>query len=819
MPFILEEEPKESSRYVLEDEPTQIPRTIPGRFLRGIKSFVTDPKRVGRLTTEAAGAFAGGTIGSAVPIYGTIVGGSLGYAFGDKLADIIWGERLPPEQARQPIPQLKQTGKDILSGLKYEAMGKGMDIAGKGLYAAERGVNALAREGISPTIGKELNKMGETLAAKKLASTASKTPEVTAQIEQNLAKSEALEKDIPGLKFNLGQRGQDPNLLSLSRQQSQAPGMGTELSAQSTMAQNEAISEYIKQNIRGGGTVDDFLMSIQKEKGRITGQTSLTGKAAETEAMRLGGRGEQEVGGTLLSKAQTLRRESSKTAERLYNQIPEQLKIDSTPLWNKVNDLFGNFNALTQRLGATPTGPMSRIKKAMTPEAPGQSGLVDISGRPITPKPVEPPKNLTVGQLKDFRSQVGTAQRSAIASGDYELSYKLGQLKEAVNDSFAKSAKEATGEGIETLKTATSYYRDIHVPTYRMGATGKVLSVKPTGEQRILDSSIGGEYFKSGKGAVEAADSFKTTFRNDAEAQSLIRDYAAQSLLKDARNPVTGELESKRVMSWLYSHNTALEKFGLKDEFGSLQKALNVVDKAKGMEAQFNKSSLEKALNVDPERAIEELLMKGTSRIQSIARLRELKDLARKDTTGAATQGLKATIGDYFQRETAITARDIAGNKLESLAKMDRFIKEYRPALEQSGLYTQSEMKAFDNIHDTLKIIAQQQRPHPGFVGSATYELISRFVASGTSVALGHIGLYGAARGAFDWAEEHVIGARVNEAISKAVFHPEYADAISGLAKNIEKMPPQKAVEIFNRRMEVLGMTVMLPKQQPEQTP
>jgi len=263
-------------------------------------------------------------------------------------------------------------------------------------------------------------------------------------------------------------------------------------------------------------------------------------------------------------------------------------------------------------------------------------------------------------------------------------------------------------------------------------------------------------------------------------------------------------LESKNVARWLYAHNTALEKHGLKKEFDSIQKALQIADQAKGIELQFNKSSLAKALNVDPDKAISEVLMIGLGRKQSINKLKQMVNLSNKDTTGSATAGLKAGIGDYFNQEMRLTARDLANNKIESLAKIDKFIKNYKPALKESGLYTKEELQAFDNVHGAIIKISKQQKPHPEFGGSPTFELFSRFAASGTSIAFGHIGLYSAARGVFTIMEKPIKD-RIEASVTRAIFDPRYAEAISGFAANIQKLPAQKALEIFNRRLETLG--------------
>lgn len=769
---------------------------------KGVGRFVSDPRKLGRLVFEMGGAAAGGALGSgAAPVAGTLAGTALGYAFGDKLADIVYGERLPPEKARKAGPQLWQSTKDVGTGLVYGGIGKAMDLAGRGLYAGEEAVRGIRGSGLMPWMTGKVEDIAEKQAAKRIAGAATKAPvgsPLETQIGKNIEGAEKLETEIPGLQFNVGQRTGDPNLLSLARQQSQKAGAGTGESGKSVMEQNEAMGNYIKQHIRGGGKVDDFLASIQGEQNRLAGETATTGAAAESEATKLGGMGEQEAGAGLLEKAAQGRKTGARRAKELYENVPEDLKINATPLWDKVDNLFGNFDALTQRLGATPTGPMGRIREAMKPE------LVDATGKRMAPTR-DMPAELTMRQIKDFRSQISAAQRGALVNRDYELAYNLGQLKEGINDSLGEAAETGQGEAVNALKEATKYWRESYIPKFRQGPTGKILAPTRTGEPAVPESAIGGQYFKSGKGAAEAADNFNYVFAGDPEAKEFIRDYASQSLLKYARNPATGELESKRIASWLYQHATALEKHGLKREFGSLQKAMKVADEARGAEMAFNKTALARTLNEDPEKAISTALMTGTGRKQSIQRLQEMVKLARVDKTGSAMAGLKAGIGDYFQKLSTV-ARDIRGNPLASFAKMDRFMEGFRPALKQSGLYSPYELKAFDNVHKAIQTIAQQQRPTAGFAGSPTVEILSRVAASGTSVAVGRMGIYGASLGIFQKILKGVIGERVDEALAKAVFDPRYAAAISGLAYNAKKLPAERASKIFTQQMATLGL-------------
>jgi hypothetical protein len=374
----------------------------------------------------------------------------------------------------------------IVGGLSAPQVGKVYDA----LKQAKRW------QRLKNTTAKAINQMAEKQAAVKIQEARTKGPKsVTDQIGANIDTTMQLEHDIPGLQFNLGQKSGDPNLLSMARQQGQMPGAGSALSSESIMSQNQALGDYIQQYIRGEGNIDDLLVAIQNEQKNIAGKTSAATKVAESEAMKLGGRNAQDIGGTIREKAQQGRATSAQTAERLYNEVPENLQIDPTPLKNKIGELFGSYDNFTQRLSATPVGPMNRVSGAMEAKP---SGLVDAKGNLIMPSS---PETMTMKQMKDFRSQMSTLQRQAMSSGDHELAYKAGQLKDGVNEALSLATEQGQGEAIDALKRATAYWRDIHVPTYRQGATGRILRTDSTGAQRVLETpQLEGNTSSQGRG-------------------------------------------------------------------------------------------------------------------------------------------------------------------------------------------------------------------------------------------------------------------------------------------------------------------------------
>lgn len=800
---------------------------------KDVYDVVTNPEKLGRLALEMGGAGVGAALGSgAAPVVGTAAGGALGFAAGRKAGDILFGERLPPDKANQIVPQLAQSGVDALTGLAYEAVPVGIGLGGRAVEGTLGLAKNVINQGPKKVAGDALKSYAERQAARKVASKASQVQELEPIIDKNIAETKVLEQEIPGLKLNLGQQTGDPNLLGLAKELSQREGPGVIKSNLSVAEQNEALRNVIKNEVRGQGNVGDFLSKVENKQATLASGTMAAKQTAEDIAGQTQGRTAQEVGKELEPKLVAERSTGAKEAERLYNAVPEETVINSTPLWNRIDKIFGSFDALTQRIADTPVGIMERVRKAMKPNQEGTSGplsdimetlgmdpskILDAAGKRRLAAEAKPP-TLTMKQLNDFRSQVTTLQRSAISNKDFTLAKQLEELKLGVNETLGEAAR--TGgeqEGVQALQAATKYWRDTYVPKFRHGGASAVLAQKKTGE-KMAPSGIGGEFFKkdTAKGAAEAADQFNYIFKNDPNANGLIRDFAAQDLLRNARNPVTGELESNRVATWLYNHQNTLKKLGLDKEFGNLQGATKLADEARAAEVAFNKGSLAKALGKDSDSAIAAALTGAGGRGEAVQRLKEMADLTRHDP--AALAGLRAGVADHFQRLVNITARDIQSDRLFSLAKIDKFMDTYRPALEQSGLYTTRQLKAFDNVHQAMAKISQKGIPRRE--GSDTFELLSRVGGTATAALMGGHWTFSPAKKLFDIINKHFVREEVDEAVARAVFDPRYAELISGLAHNYQTIPAAKLAKSFkNQFMALQGMAIEEPGEVNRMTP
>jgi hypothetical protein len=81
---------------------------------------------------------------------------------------------------------------------------------------------------------------------------------------------------------------------------------------------------------------------------------------------------------------------------------------------------------------------------------------------------------------------------------------------------------------------------------------------------------------------------------------------------------------------------------------------------------------------------------------------------------------------------------------------------------------------------------------------------LGRLAASTASIAGGHIGLYGAASGVVSFLERPIKDA-INEAVTRAVFDPRYAEAVTQLARQTKTIGAEKAARSFTRKIAMFG--------------
>lgn len=853
-------------------------------MLRGAmrsKGIIDEAKGLVRPTLQGVGAGLGAVIGGTSGLVTgpgaaltTVAGGALGYGMGSQLADILLGDRNTSSLGEEA----KQSLSDIGTGAMYEMGGQ---LGGAAVVPLARGAASLGRFLRHPVKGTSsaLENMSLRGAAKQLEAARTPAGPVARQAELNAAETEEVGKRIGGgWKAGLGQATEDPGLLALQRRLNMQTDTGKVLNAEQILQNNQAIRDYINRTIKQGGTVDDVVASLEKIGVQLKDTSIAAARQAENAATGLAGQSKEAVGATLREGADTVKSVLRSKADELYGRVPQDMEIDSTPLYRTIQELGDELDPAFQRPGATPSGIMGRAKGALEPEevsAPlfdyktvynnlsKQTGVSvgksskgfytnsdfqstlrqyypsvagydkaeifgalrdGMNGRKLSPfrqsilddmahdlegqgalnftsqdralaSFLDEPKPMSFKQIKDFRSQVTMAEREARASGDYERAFKLGKLREGVDETLTLAEQTGQGEAVQALRDANKFYREQYVPTVRQGATSRVLAKDKTGAKKVETALVGGEYFKPGQKGIAAAESFGRTFGTDATAKEAIKDYAAQDLLNYARNPLTGEISSSKVAAWIQNHKETLGKLNLGGEFSNVQRASQFADKARAMEAQFSKSRFGKVMDADPDKVVE-YLFGGENGRNSIKTMTDLMEATKADP--AARQGLKRSFADMLVKKMQTSAQDMAGGSMLSVAKGQNLFKQYEPAMKR--LYSKEEMQALKDVQRALEINNRINKAPSGVAGSQTGDsgmtgdMVKKTMELSPKFRMLRV-VFQNLKGGYD--------AQVNDYLARAMYDPMFAKQLQETTRAARTKGIDEATRILRRNIGI----------------
>lgn len=773
-----------SNNYMSESQ-VEIPQEETGINWKGVASGIYRP------LLEAGGAVAGGVVGagSTAPtgpgaILGGVAGGTLGYGMGKKTADTI--DELIGIREPLPLKDLaKETVEDLATGATYEMGGqmagqalvpifkggkwifkKARDmLAGAGIgagggaatgYAVGDGDTAMKGAAIGGLAGAAGLRPGmfEKAAGKILkANTSAGTI-----YAKNAAEAKALQEQIPGLKFTLGQSTNDPGLIKLERSQIRGSQGAANISEEMKAANNEALKSYYEKNFPGEENVDDLVGFFNKQKQGIQGQVDTTKMGAQSQLDELTPALPEKTGQDIVENLQTQKGVVKSQATDLYNQVPAM----DVP----IDDMLKQFDDIIK--------PMSRF------EDPGNVPEIlkkvqnEYTGKDIT-------KSMSLDDLQGLKSEILAQSRQAKSSAipNERLSSRLSRAADAIDQSIA-SAEGSEGAGA-ALRKANQFFRKDYAQVFKQGTVGDILQRGSRGEStKIPLSQIPGKVFNIRN--TSAIDDLVKAIGPE-ESKSLMRDHAAYDLMQSATD-LEGNLVSSKFNTWLKKNYFLLEKIGIQDDFMKIESAQAAANAAQDAMVSFERSAAARVLNADPERAIANSI-KGNNTGEAAT---ELKKMVKGDE--AATKGLQRAFSDHIMDSVETTAKDIADNPTISNAAFNRIMKKYKPAMRVLYRSEPQKLKALETMQRVYEITARNTRSPIGG-GSDTAENILTQVSKVNMLSRP----VSVAKGIFRFLKKYS-DSQIDEFVNRALFDPEYADTlIKASSKNAKPAEMQKIID------------------------
>lgn len=469
-----------------------------------------------------------------------------------------------------------------------------------------------------------------------------------------------------------------------------------------------------------------------------------------------------------------------KNLQELYKQQPGKLKnikqaLEQTKDPAQKQALAEQFTAERQQLGFQ--------QQALQ----GSQGTHPLQkqGR------ITPANHMELQDLIGMKQIFGAKGRQAAsgATPNRALAKRYFQAADAVSEAI--EAAEGTTGSAAMLKRANAFYRENVLP-FRQYGLGQIMRKGPTGEPTGMSfSQIPGRLW--GKGQLSTADQFIKAVGAD-NARAIMKDHAAYDLMNKigAKENITLNM----LNTWKSQNGPMLKRFNLENAFDDVFKAQKMVDDARAISKEFEKTVAARLLNMDPETAIGTAL--GSTYVGKAAR--ELWNVVKGNP--AAENGLRKAFGNYavkkmkdvFDTFHAAAASGAPKIKPREFAKV---LNRFKPAEEIFFANAPEKLQALYTMRRGYQIaMRDMQSPIGG--GPETAEVLShieRWNFLNSKIT--------AVKGVIRSLREHG-NDMADEYFQHALFEPEYADT---LLKGFRgEFSPKEIKEIIDRQMKDMMM-------------
>ena len=713
---------------------------------------------------EAGGLVVGGALvapaalaaGPFAPAVG-VGGAAVGFTVATKAADIAEAA-LGVREPISVIQEVKEIPEDLFRGVKYELGGRAIGALGGVIFR-----NARALYNKMPAFSRKRleQKAGEVLRGH--------TSEGVIYAE-NTAQARAIEKRIPGIRFTKAQITKDPKIIQLERAiELEQPQMLLRQRAESTDILRQHLDEAFPEGVGFEAVVD---VATAQQRALRAGTESAQ-DLVEAELSNLSrGMDIQASGRALHASLQGLKTAAKEKATRLYENIPN--------VHINITDLKKDFiNLLKPTIKGEPSKNVPEVLRGVIKQTFGEDptlGFQDLRG-------------LRTLILNEKRALQGSAAPNPSAL------MRLEKAQSAIEKTI-NSMEGIGGDAANAFRQASAFYKT-YSQQFKQGTVADVLRKGSRGEDiRIGAASVADRFFKN----LDTADDFIRTAGGDIAAKGALRDFASQDLLKTI-NPATGEIVPGMFNRWLTKNKAVLDRLGLTGEFAGVKQAQRMVDSAKGMQENFNKSIASKIIGVDAEQAFATAFAgKGAKQTGQVAR--DLVAMVKGDKQAEA--GLKKALKDHILTRAQTAGIDIMNNPIASSIRMTKLIKQFEPAMRVLYKNEPKKLQALMDVQKSYQILERNIKS-PIASGSDTVEkLIAGTALGATGVITGKwaaVNFTRAIHGMLNKYSEE----QMQFLVAKAILDPDYAQIITRIAK--EKMAPKMIEKLLdNRFLTVPGL-------------
>lgn len=485
---------------------------------------------------------------------------------------------------------------------------------------------------------------------------------------------------LPGTPITPAQRTGQPGVLALEKSiAAESPQLSDKY-----RTQLEELNTFLKQSVRetgdpSGATVDDARGSLSN---LLTQRMEIARLKAQQKIDALGPNASTEEASRLLRTEMDNAYNAAKAQkDQLWKAVPE-----STPaLSSKLHETYSELNA-----------ELSQASKLSGDMPPIATRL--LSGD----KPLIGPET-TIKELEGFRSKMLELARNARAgeAPNANLARIASRLADAALEDMGAMTGKIQGEAGTALRKALDFTREV-ADKFQRGPVGKLMERSDSGADVVApgltaERTIG----KAGAAAREEADALTRAAEFSGNAPAA-RGHMETWLKNEFNAKVTnkdGEVDFGKVQTYLRNRAELLTRFPelrkqMEDAANSGKQLARV---AAGDGPAVSAANV--FLRAEPEDAIKKTLSSGDPR----QNMRALVLLAKKDSSGLASRGLKDAFTDYLMKASLGSDRTASGERFLSGGMMKDMLTSPRVRAAMEAAFTP------DEIH-RLKVIAETAR-------------------------------------------------------------------------------------------------------------
>ncbi len=546
--------------------------------------------------------------------------------------------------------------------------------------------------------------------ANALTRASGRTGRATADVDRAIA--EMGEELLPGL--TPAARTGDQGLLALERSVDTALDDADKFLGDSINTVNTNLKKAID-GFRGSpdATAETYLKA-QRELGEwLDGNLQLAAQRTERALGDLSPNAPRETVNRIAAQELRGALETARAQERaLYELIPTDAVVPT----NSTKSVFRNV--------------LSKTSQAEMDDIPSvaKSFLSADSGNKFGAQS-------TIKEMRGLQSKLRQVARNA-RSGDSANLNKAriaDMLADAITDDI--SLTEGGDEVAGLVQAAVGYSRDLN-GKFRKGTVGTLLGFAKQGEARVpeglvLESSIG----LRGPRAREAFDDIiKAT--NSPQVNAAMDDFVKNQFFDEVVRD--GAINRSAAESFMRKNKEVLGRLpGVSQDLNKAIQSMNVQDlrMAQKGRVSFDRPAVSRAtmfIEKGPERAFNDALSSRNPRRE----MSNLVNMAKRDTTGEALDGLKSAFSDYVKKN-AMSGDFISGGKL------DNYLSDPKTRQAMNKLYSAVEMRRWDVIRSTAKRLDLQRAAKPsgeGVLGDEPGKMVTVLARllgarSGTTIA------------------------------------------------------------------------------------